>query len=200
MTSCILSQQLSVVEIGGHDEALAQHHTTSLVAVRYFCCHPCPACHYHLSYSGINNITLYIYTQSSIGGFISGLLLNANQENTSKKMARERVCYKDAVPFGAMVIMECVNVGLNTLFKAATLRGMSYHVFVVYSYAFAALLLFPSSVFFICRFFLFSIYMFLSASQTEIFSSISKYLLFLFVIINHAFLFLGTLAQVKFKT
>lgn len=68
-------------------------------------------------------------------------------------MARERVCYKDVVPFAAMVIMECVNVGLNTLFKAATLRGMSYHVFVVYSYALAALLLLPSSVFFIHRFF-----------------------------------------------
>lgn len=48
------------------------------------------------------------------------------------------------LPFVAMVSMECINVGLNTLFKAATLTGMSYHVFVVYSYAVAALVLLPS--------------------------------------------------------
>ncbi|KAJ1432724.1 EamA domain [Sesbania bispinosa] len=55
--------------------------------------------------------------------------------------------YKDLVPFGAMVSMECVNVGLNTLFKAATLRGMSYHVFVVYAYAVAAIVLLPAPFF-----------------------------------------------------
>ncbi|KAI3665937.1 hypothetical protein L6452_44572 [Arctium lappa] len=52
--------------------------------------------------------------------------------------------YKDALPFAAMVIMECTNVGLNTLYKAATLRGMSNHVFIVYSYAVAAVLLLPA--------------------------------------------------------
>ncbi|KAK7339422.1 hypothetical protein VNO77_20087 [Canavalia gladiata] len=56
----------------------------------------------------------------------------------------KRVCYKDFLPFGAMVTMECVNVALNTLFKAATLKGMSYHVFVVYAYAVAAILLLPA--------------------------------------------------------
>lgn len=55
----------------------------------------------------------------------------------------KRVLYKDLVPFGAMVTMECLNVALNTLFKAATLRGMSYHVFVVYAYAVAAIVLIP---------------------------------------------------------
>ncbi|WJX81373.1 hypothetical protein P8452_64263 [Trifolium repens] len=55
-----------------------------------------------------------------------------------------RYCYKDLVPFGAMVTMECINVALNTLFKAATLKGMSYHVFVVYAYAVAAFVLLPS--------------------------------------------------------
>ncbi|PQM32900.1 WAT1-related protein [Prunus yedoensis var. nudiflora] len=55
-----------------------------------------------------------------------------------------RSCYRDALPFMAMVTMECTNVGLNTLFKAATLRGMSYHVFVVYSYSVAALFLLPA--------------------------------------------------------
>ncbi|RZC28965.1 WAT1-related protein isoform B [Glycine soja] len=56
----------------------------------------------------------------------------------------KRVLYKDLVPFGAMVATECLNVALNTLFKAATLRGMSYHVFVVYAYAVAAIVLIPA--------------------------------------------------------
>ncbi|KAK9925242.1 hypothetical protein M0R45_033571 [Rubus argutus] len=55
-----------------------------------------------------------------------------------------RSCYRDVLPFTAMVAMECTNVGLNTLFKAATMRGMSYHVFVVYSYSIAALALLPA--------------------------------------------------------
>ncbi|GMY13446.1 WAT1-related protein At3g28050-like [Fagus crenata] len=57
---------------------------------------------------------------------------------------RGRYCYKDVLPFTALVTMECINVGLNTLFKAATLKGMSYHVFVVYAYAIAALVLLPA--------------------------------------------------------
>ncbi|XP_004304594.1 PREDICTED: WAT1-related protein At3g28050-like [Fragaria vesca subsp. vesca] len=55
-----------------------------------------------------------------------------------------RSCYRDVLPFTAMVTMESTNVGLNTLFKAATNRGMSYHVFVVYSYSIAALALLPA--------------------------------------------------------
>ncbi|PON47450.1 Plant-drug/metabolite exporter [Parasponia andersonii] len=62
-------------------------------------------------------------------------------------MVAERYCYRDVLPFTAMVSMECINVGLNTLFKAATLRGMSYHVFVVYAYAVAALVLLPAPFF-----------------------------------------------------
>ncbi|XP_021912323.1 WAT1-related protein At3g28050-like [Carica papaya] len=61
-------------------------------------------------------------------------------------MAR-RYCYSDVLPFTALVTMECTNVGLNTLFKAATLKGMSYHVFVVYAYAIAALVLLPAPFF-----------------------------------------------------
>ncbi|XP_054800707.1 WAT1-related protein At3g28050-like [Prosopis cineraria] len=57
----------------------------------------------------------------------------------------KRYCYKDLLPFAALVAMECNNVGLNTLFKAATLKGMSYHVFVVYAYAVAAIVLLPIS-------------------------------------------------------
>ncbi|KVI02512.1 hypothetical protein Ccrd_019203 [Cynara cardunculus var. scolymus] len=60
---------------------------------------------------------------------------------------RRYYCYKDILPFAAMVTMECTNVGLNTLYKAATLRGMSYHVFIVYSYAVAAVLLLPAPFF-----------------------------------------------------
>ncbi|CAL5439221.1 unnamed protein product [Camellia sinensis] len=51
------------------------------------------------------------------------------------------------MPFTAMVTMECINVGLNTLFKAATVHGMSRHVFVVYAYAVAALVLLPHPFF-----------------------------------------------------
>ncbi|KAF5746860.1 WAT1-related protein [Tripterygium wilfordii] len=58
-----------------------------------------------------------------------------------------RYCCRDVLPFTAMVTMECVNVGLNTLFKAATLKGMNNHVFVVYAYAVAALVLLPAPFF-----------------------------------------------------
>ncbi|OMP11540.1 Drug/metabolite transporter [Corchorus olitorius] len=60
---------------------------------------------------------------------------------------RWRYCYKDVLPFSAMVTMECLNVGLNTLFKAATLQGMSNYVFIVYAYAIAALVLLPAPFF-----------------------------------------------------
>uniref|UniRef100_A0A2P2IJY7 WAT1-related protein At3g28050-like n=1 Tax=Rhizophora mucronata TaxID=61149 RepID=A0A2P2IJY7_RHIMU len=55
-----------------------------------------------------------------------------------------RYCYRDVLPFIVLVAMECINVGLNTLFKAATVKGMSYHVFIVYAYAIAALFLLPA--------------------------------------------------------
>ncbi|XP_074286684.1 WAT1-related protein At4g15540-like isoform X1 [Silene latifolia] len=57
--------------------------------------------------------------------------------------------YKDVLPFVLMVALECANVGVNTVFKAATNNGMSYYVFVVYSYSIAAFILFPSN--FLCR-------------------------------------------------
>ncbi|KAJ4839160.1 hypothetical protein Tsubulata_028393 [Turnera subulata] len=52
--------------------------------------------------------------------------------------------FRDILAFTGMVSMECVSVSLNTLFKAATTKGMSYHVFVVYAYAMAALILSPA--------------------------------------------------------
>ncbi|CAI0455886.1 unnamed protein product [Linum tenue] len=52
--------------------------------------------------------------------------------------------YGEVMTFSTMVSIECMNVGLNTLFKAATMAGMSYHVFVVYCYAIATLALLPA--------------------------------------------------------
>ncbi|GLT35472.1 hypothetical protein SLA2020_099210 [Shorea laevis] len=57
-------------------------------------------------------------------------------------MAR-RYCYSEVLPFAAMVGAECSTVGLNILFKAATLRGMSYNIFNAYSFAISALVLIP---------------------------------------------------------
>ncbi|KAF3444688.1 hypothetical protein FNV43_RR14381 [Rhamnella rubrinervis] len=54
-----------------------------------------------------------------------------------------RYCCKEVVPFTAMVAVECTNVGLNTLFKAASMNGMSYSVFIVYSFALCTLVSFP---------------------------------------------------------
>ncbi|KAM3761529.1 hypothetical protein ACB098_01G274700 [Castanea mollissima] len=53
--------------------------------------------------------------------------------------------YKDVLPFSAMVEVECTNVGVNTLYKAATLKGLSYYVFVFYSFAIATIVLLPCS-------------------------------------------------------
>ncbi|XP_062151332.1 WAT1-related protein At5g40230-like isoform X2 [Alnus glutinosa] len=52
-------------------------------------------------------------------------------------------CYKDVLPFSAMVAVECTNVLVNILFKAATLKGMSNYVFNAYSYAVSTLILLP---------------------------------------------------------
>ncbi|KAJ7974533.1 WAT1-related protein [Quillaja saponaria] len=54
-----------------------------------------------------------------------------------------RHCYKDVVPFSAMVAVEFTIVGLNILFKLASLTGLSYYVFVAYTYVLANLVLLP---------------------------------------------------------
>ncbi|CAA7021075.1 unnamed protein product [Microthlaspi erraticum] len=59
-----------------------------------------------------------------------------------------RYFYRDVVPFAAMVLVECVTVGSNTLFKAATLRGLSFYVFVFYTYVVGTLVLLPLSLIF----------------------------------------------------
>ncbi|CAI0398846.1 unnamed protein product [Linum tenue] len=50
-----------------------------------------------------------------------------------------------------MVTVECLDVGMTTLSKAAMSEGMSHFVFVVYSNALATLIMFPSSLFLNCN-------------------------------------------------
>ncbi|CAA7055294.1 unnamed protein product [Microthlaspi erraticum] len=55
---------------------------------------------------------------------------------------------RDVVPFAAMFAVECTSVGANTLYKAASLKGLSFYVFVFYSYVVSTLLLLPLSLIF----------------------------------------------------
>ncbi|VVB09351.1 unnamed protein product [Arabis nemorensis] len=55
---------------------------------------------------------------------------------------------RDVLPLSAMIAVECTTVGSTTLFKAATLRGLSFYVFVFYSYVVATLVLFTLSLIF----------------------------------------------------
>ncbi|CAA7032065.1 unnamed protein product [Microthlaspi erraticum] len=55
-----------------------------------------------------------------------------------------RFCQRDGWIMTAMVAVVVSDVGMNTLFKAASSKGMSSYVFLVYSYGIGALLLFPS--------------------------------------------------------
>ncbi|KAJ4821847.1 hypothetical protein Tsubulata_051581 [Turnera subulata] len=54
-----------------------------------------------------------------------------------------RYCYKDVLPFTALIAAECSVVGLTTLFKAASLKGLSYYIFTFYSSGIACLGLLP---------------------------------------------------------
>lgn len=63
-----------------------------------------------------------------------------NGEVREREMAG-RNCYRDVLPFSAMVAVECTNVGVNVLFKAATQKGLSYFVFIAYSFAVSTLVL-----------------------------------------------------------
>ncbi|KAM2367330.1 hypothetical protein EV1_044575 [Malus domestica] len=69
-------------------------------------------------------------------------LLRSSISN-EREMGWRRWFQKDVLPFTAMVTVECTNVGLNVLFKAATLKGLSYYVFIVYSNLVATLVLLP---------------------------------------------------------
>ncbi|KAH1192496.1 WAT1-related protein [Glycine max] len=63
-------------------------------------------------------------------------------------MMDRRHCYKDLLPLVVLVANECNNTGLFTLFKAATLQGMSNYVFVTYAYSVAFLVLLPVTFFY----------------------------------------------------
>ncbi|XP_022773700.1 WAT1-related protein At5g40230-like [Durio zibethinus] len=57
-------------------------------------------------------------------------------------MAR-RYGYKEVLPCTAMVAVECSNVVISILFKAASLKGLSYYVFIAYSYVLGTLVFLP---------------------------------------------------------
>ncbi|PIN23558.1 hypothetical protein CDL12_03721 [Handroanthus impetiginosus] len=56
---------------------------------------------------------------------------------------RRNYCSQEVLPFTAMVVAECLTVGLTTIYKAAVLKGLSYHIFMTYSYALSAILILP---------------------------------------------------------
>ncbi|KAL5582505.1 hypothetical protein UlMin_014947 [Ulmus minor] len=58
---------------------------------------------------------------------------------------------KDVVPFAAMAAVESAIVGINTLFKAASLKGLGDFAFITYSHALGFLLLLPFTTFFFRR-------------------------------------------------
>ncbi|XVE54929.1 hypothetical protein DITRI_Ditri03aG0121000 [Diplodiscus trichospermus] len=61
---------------------------------------------------------------------------------------RVRSCLNELAPFAAMVALECLDVGLTTLSKAAMSKGMSHFIFVFYSNALASMILLPAAFFF----------------------------------------------------
>uniref|UniRef100_A0A1J3HEE6 WAT1-related protein n=2 Tax=Noccaea caerulescens TaxID=107243 RepID=A0A1J3HEE6_NOCCA len=62
---------------------------------------------------------------------------------TGEETVAWRYFYRDVLPFAAMFAVECAAVGSNTLYKAATLRGLKFYVFIFYSYAISTLVLLP---------------------------------------------------------
>lgn len=66
-------------------------------------------------------------------------------------MASLNLHRRDAVLLTAMLSTETANVAMNTLFKAATSKGLNSYTFLVYSYLIGSLLLLPSHQFFSYR-------------------------------------------------
>ena len=52
-------------------------------------------------------------------------------------------CKKEVVSLTAMATVEFAMVGVSIVYKAATLKGLSYFAFVAYSYAIGTLVLLP---------------------------------------------------------
>ncbi|KAL2240494.1 WAT1-related protein At5g40240-like [Sesamum indicum] len=55
--------------------------------------------------------------------------------------------YREVLPFVATVMAECTTVGVAIFYKAAVVKGLSYHVFMAYSYAISALVTLPLAYF-----------------------------------------------------
>jgi hypothetical protein len=53
----------------------------------------------------------------------------------------------DFLPVVVIIGNECIDMGLLTLFKAATLQGMNNHVFIAYAYAVGTSVLLPVTLF-----------------------------------------------------
>ncbi|CAN7136562.1 unnamed protein product [Brassica rapa subsp. narinosa] len=88
----------------------------------------------------------------AMGAIFLGDALPLGRISENLDIMRETVAWRyfsrDVVPFAAMIAVECTTVGSSTLFKAATLRGFSFYVFVFYSYVVATLVLFTLSLIF----------------------------------------------------
>ncbi|CAN6839165.1 unnamed protein product [Brassica oleracea] len=67
---------------------------------------------------------------------------------TEEETVAWRYFHRDVVPFAAMFAVECSTVGSNTLYKAASLRGLNFYVFIFYSYAASTLVLLPLALIF----------------------------------------------------
>ncbi|CAJ2665477.1 unnamed protein product [Trifolium pratense] len=62
-------------------------------------------------------------------------------------MTRRWSFYMDFLPVVVIIGNECIDMGLLTLFKAATLQGMNNHVFIAYAYAVGTSVLLPVTLF-----------------------------------------------------
>ncbi|KAL5080089.1 hypothetical protein RYX36_008510 [Vicia faba] len=62
-------------------------------------------------------------------------------------MTRRWSFYMDFLPVVVIIGNEFIDMGLLTLFKAATLEGMNNHVFIAYAYAFGTSVLLPLTLF-----------------------------------------------------
>ncbi|XP_058185535.1 WAT1-related protein At5g40230-like isoform X1 [Rhododendron vialii] len=67
---------------------------------------------------------------------------------TMKTKVKGEYLEREVVPFLVMVIVEITNVGTNIIFKSATKKGLSYLVFMFYSYAVSSLFFMPMAFLF----------------------------------------------------
>ena len=82
-----------------------------------------------------------------LGDFPLNPFINSTHiESTMRETVAWRYINRDVVPFASTIVVECVTVGSTTLYKAAALRGLSFYVFVFYSYVVSTLVLLPLSL------------------------------------------------------